>query len=142
MKRTPAAATAWQVELTVLMCLELVVMDLCVMWIPRKHVFSVKSKMRIAMVILVYAVLVIIAIWDSTKEVFASPAYLLVIPVVLLMNAVMMLFVKLFLGQGGFVYLNRTGLGLGRPELGLDLPWTGPGPAGMDLDLDLSLTIV
>ena len=117
MKRTPAAATAWQVEPTALMCLELVVMDLCVMWIPRKHVFSVKSKVKIAMLILVCAVLVIIAILglEAGIMVNALPAIHLMMLVVILMNAVMMLFVKLFLGKGGFVYLNRTSL---------DLDWT------------------
>ena len=92
-------------------------MDLCVMWIPRKHVFSVKSKVRVAMLILVYAVLVIIAILRMRygMEVNACPAIHLMMLVVDLMIAVMMLFVKLFLGKGGFVYLNRTSL---------DLDWT------------------
>ena len=83
-----------------LMCLELVVMDLCVMWIPRKHVFSVKSKMQVAMVILVYAVLVIIAILLIMAMVVlkenARPAILLVNSVVVgIMNAVMVLVVEL-----------------------------------------------
>ena len=111
MKMKPAAATAWQVELTALMCLELVVMDLCVMWIPRKHVFSVQSMVDGAMLILVYAVPVIIAVLGLEAGILvnALPAIHLMMLVVILMNAVMMLFVKLFLGQGGFVYLNRTG---------------------------------
>ena len=88
-----------------LMCLELVVMDLCVMWNPRKYVFSVKSK--IAMVIIVYAVLVLI-VCLGLGLMNASPAILLMMLVVDLMNAVMVLVVKLLLGKGGFV---------SRPEL-------------------------
>ena len=80
MKETPAAATAWQVE---------------------------KSG-AILLLVLLDAVLVLIAIY---LHMYAIPATLLVMPVQDLMNAVMMmLFVKLFLGKGGFVYLNRTGL--------------------------------
>ena len=60
-KKTPAAATAWPVEKTVLMCQEIVVMDL---YVPcRDHAFSVMKKEGVVTLIhRTFAVLVIIAL--------------------------------------------------------------------------------
>ena len=83
-----------------LMCLELVVMDLRVMWIPLKLVFSVKSKVSGALNNHGDAVLVIIAV---IRLLIACPADHLVKPVMILLwmlNAVVMLFVLLLLEEG------------------------------------------
>ena len=101
--KTPAAATAWPVELIVLLCLELVVlMGLYVMRIPQKHVFSAEKKEIPAVVIIIYAVLIIFVVVVMKK--YALTAIILVMAVLFRMNAVMVLIANLSLGKGGFVY--------------------------------------